>query len=93
MREEKLPDDCCPKDGHKKEFENKSIAHAFKKQTLDIIPFVPQPDKLSYAEVSEETHTLLYYQEPSHDRQSTFFTDTIKLLLYRYISVLLPTCL
>ena len=79
--QEKTPDDCCPKDGHKKRIESKNITQTLQKQGFDIEPFIPQNEKAFYGNETKVNYQTSYYQNPNYDKQSLFFTDTIRLLL------------
>lgn len=79
--QEKTPDDCCPKDGHKKQIESKNITQTLQKQGFDIEPFIPQVEKTFYSNQVETKYHVSYYQNPPYDKQHLFFTETIRLLL------------
>jgi hypothetical protein len=79
--QEKTSDDCCPKDGHKKQIEWKNTVQTLQKQGFDIEPFIPQYEKVIYGAGNEMKFLVSYYQNPPHDKQSLFFTDTVRLLL------------
>lgn len=79
--QEKTSDDCCPKDGHKKQIEWKNIIQTLQKQGFDIEHFIPKNEKTFFDKKTQTNHQVSYYQSPQHDRQSLFFIDTIRLLL------------
>lgn len=76
-----VPDDCCPKDGHKKQIESKNLTQTLQKQGFDIEPFIPQNEKVFYSNETKVSYQTSYYQNPTYDKQSLFFTDTVRLLL------------
>ena len=79
--QEKTHDDCCPKDGHKKQIEWKNIIQTLQKQGFDVDPFIPQNEKVFYDDTIESRYIASCYHSPLHDKQSLFFTDTVRLLL------------
>ena len=79
--QEKTPDDCCPKDGHKKQIESKNITQTLQKQSFGIDPCIPQNEKVFHSNEAKVSYQTSYYQAPPYDKQSLFFMDTIRLLL------------
>ncbi len=76
-----VPDDCCPKDGHKKQIESKNLTQTLQKQGFDVDPFIPQNEKVFYDDTIESRYIASCYHNPLYDKQSLFFTDTVRLLL------------
>jgi hypothetical protein len=74
-------DNCCPKDGHKKQVEWKNNLQVLQKQGFDNDPFISQNERVFYSNEKGVNYQPSYYQSPSFDKQSLFFIDTIRLLL------------
>ncbi len=74
-------DNCCPKDGHKKQVEWKNTAQIVQKQGFDTDLFILQNEKVFYSNEKRVNYQTSFYQNPLFDKQSLFFIDTIRLLL------------
>ena len=74
-------DDCCPKDGHKKQIESKSISQITQKQSYHFDGALHEKSRVPWFQEIVSISLISYYESPQYDRQSLFFTDTIKLLL------------
>lgn len=74
-------DDCCPKDGHKKQIESKSISQIAQKQSYHFDGALPEKGRVLWFQEIVSISLISYYKSPQYDRQGSFFTDTIKLLL------------
>lgn len=74
-------DNCCPKDGHKKQVEWKNTLQVLQKQSFDTDHFTLQTEKVFYGDEKSVNYQTSYYQSPLFDKQRLFFIDTIRLLL------------
>lgn len=73
--------DCCPEDGHEKEWNIKNLIQIVNKQAFKIVYISLRNTNIWNPEENQYWSIRDIYQNPMYDRQSFFFTDTIRLLI------------
>lgn len=80
--EDELPfDHCCPNDGHKQKIEGKTSEQVIQKQDFLNNDNDRNYISLVFTDEYEIYRNVFEYNFPRRDKQSFFFTDTIRFLI------------